>query len=144
MKTGLIHSAFILALMPVLCACGDKDSGVNGQVVVYNWGEYIDPDTIEMFEEETGIKVIYDEFENNESMYPKIEYGAVSYDVVCPSDYMISKMIQNDLLAEINYDNIPNAKANIGAQYYDIIKRWSMNRLQAGHSYGMRNILMTS
>lgn len=72
-----------------------------------------------MFEEETGIRVIYDEFENNESMYPKIKYGAISYDVVCPSDYMISKMIQNDLLTELNFDALPNARANIGAQYYE-------------------------
>ncbi|MBD5476558.1 MAG: ABC transporter substrate-binding protein [Lachnospiraceae bacterium] len=142
MKTGLIHSAFILALMSVLCACGDNDSGVNGQVVVYNWGEYIDPDTIEMFEEETGIKVIYDEFENNESMYPKIEYGAVSYDVVCPSDYMISKMIQNDLLVEINYDNIPNARANIGAQYYEQSKGFDPdNKYSVPYCWGTVGIL---
>lgn len=141
-KTGLIHSALIFAIMSVLCACGDNDSGANGQVVVYNWGEYIDPDTIEMFEEETGIKVIYDEFENNESMYPKIEYGAVSYDVVCPSDYMISKMIQNDLLAEINYDNIPNAKANIGAQYYEQSKGFDPdNKYSVPYCWGTVGIL---
>lgn len=142
MKTVLIHSALILSLMSLLCACGDNDSGVNGQVVVYNWGEYIDPDTIEMFEEETGIKVIYDEFENNESMYPKIEYGAVSYDVVCPSDYMISKMIQNDLLAEINYDNIPNAKVNIGAQYYEQSKGFDPdNKYSVPYCWGTVGIL---
>ena len=52
-----------------------------------------------IFEEETGIKVIYEEFETNEIMYPKVAAGAVAYDVVCPSDYMIQKMIENDLLA---------------------------------------------
>ena len=88
-------------------------------MIVYNWGEYIDPETIQMFEEETGIEVVYDEFETNEIMYPKVESGAAEYDVVCPSDYMIDKMIQNGLLQELNYDNIPNAKANIGAQYYE-------------------------
>ena len=61
-----------------------------------------------MFEEETGIHVTYDMFETNEEMYPVIEAGAVCYDVVCPSDYMIQKMAQNGLLAEINFDNIPN------------------------------------
>ena len=87
-----------------------------GKVVVYNWGEYIDPEVLEMFEEETGIKVVYEEFETNEIMYPKVSAGGVSYDVVCPSDYMIDKMIQNDLLAEINWDNIPNI-SNIGDTY---------------------------
>ena len=77
---------------------------------VYNWGEYIDEDVIAEFEAETGIKVVYDTFETNEEMYPIIEAGGVSYDVVCPSDYMIEKMIANNLLAEINFDHIPNMK----------------------------------
>ena len=104
----IIAVALISALgMSLLSACA-SDEGENGVVYVYNWGEYIDPETIEMFEEETGIKVVYDEYETNEIMYPKVEAGAVNYDIVCPSDYMIQKMIQNDLLQEINWDNIPN------------------------------------
>lgn len=108
-----------IASMAILSGCGSSTDGENGKVIVYNWGEYIDPETIQMFEEETGIEVVYDEFETNEIMYPKVESGAAEYDVVCPSDYMIDKMIQNGLLQELNYDNIPNAKANIGAQYYE-------------------------
>ncbi len=111
-------TALALLLSAALCGCG-SDKGINGQVIVYNWGEYIDPETLRMFEEETGIEVIYDEFETNESMYPKVESGAVAYDIACPSDYMISRMIQNGMLSEINYDHIPNAKKNIGAQYYE-------------------------
>lgn len=108
----------ILAAAASLTGCGGASSGgENGQVIVYNWGDYIDPVTIDMFEEETGIEVIYDEYETNEIMYPKIEAGAAEYDVVCPSDYMIEKMIENDLLAEINLDNIPNSK-NIDSNYY--------------------------
>lgn len=80
------------------------------KVIVYNWGEYLDPKTIELFEEETGISVTYEEYETNEIMYPKIVSQAIAYDVVCPSDYMIQRMIENDLLAEINWDNIPNVK----------------------------------
>ncbi len=108
----------LLLTSTALCGCA-SDKGVNGQVIVYNWGEYIDPETIRMFEEESGIKVIYDEFETNESMYPKVESGAVAYDIACPSDYMISRMIQNGMLSEIDYDKMPNAKKNIGAQYYE-------------------------
>ncbi len=108
----------LLLTSTALCGCA-SDKGVNGQVIVYNWGEYIDPETIRMFEEESGIKVIYDEFETNESMYPKVESGAGAYDVICPSDYMISRMIQNGMLSEIDYDKMPNAKKNIGAQYYE-------------------------
>ncbi|MCM1498830.1 MAG: extracellular solute-binding protein [Clostridium sp.] len=85
-----------------------KENG--NQVIVYNWGEYLDPEILNMFTEETGIEVIYDEYETNETMYPKIETGAAEYDLVCPSDYMIQKMIEKDLLAEINFDNIPNIR----------------------------------
>lgn len=86
------------------------------QVIVYNWGEYMDPEVLTLFEEETGIEVIYDEYETNETMYPKVASKAADYDVVCPSDYMIQKMIENDLLAEINFDNVPNIK-NIDPNY---------------------------
>ena len=103
-----------------LTGCGSSSAaGENGEVIVYNWGEYIDPETLTMFEEETGIKVVYDEFETNEIMYPKVEAGSSAYDVVCPSDYMVQKMIENDLIQELDYDKIPNAKENIGAQYYE-------------------------
>ena len=115
------RTALLLSLLAavILTGCTSSDRGVNGQVIVYNWGEYIDPETIRMFEEESGIRVIYDEFETNESMYPKVESGAVAYDIACPSDYMISRMIENGMLAEIDYDKIPNARDNIGAQYYE-------------------------
>lgn len=103
----------VYLMAAVLClsltGCGKKQSAQdNGVVKVYNWGEYIDEDVIAMFEEETGIEVIYDTFETNEEMYPVIEAGGVSYDVICPSDYMIEKMMAADLLQEINFDNIPN------------------------------------
>lgn len=108
------------AAASLLTGCGDSKAATpNGEVFVYNWGEYIDQETLKLFEEETGIKVVYDEFNTNEDMYPKLETGASQYDVVCPSDYMIEKMIDNDMLAELNWDNLPNAKANIGAQYYE-------------------------
>lgn len=112
----LVLSAALIAC--IFCGCGGANETPNGEVYVFNWGEYIDPETIELFEKETGIKVIYEEFQTNEEMYPKVSAGAANYDVICPSDYMIQKMVDNDMLAELNWDNLPNAKANIGAQYY--------------------------
>ena len=133
----------ICAFMPFLfTGCASPVSDASEQVIVYNWGEYVDPETLELFEEETGIKVIYDEFETNESMYPKIEAGAVSYDVVCPSDYMISRMIQNDMLAEIDFGRIPNAKLNIGAQYYEQSKGFDPeNKYSVPYCWGTVGIL---
>lgn len=121
MKKTRLMVALVLVSSLALSACGTKskesgNAGDKGSVYVYNWGEYIDPEVRDLFEEETGIKVYYSEFEQNEDMYPIIETGAVQYDVVCPSDYMIEKMIKNDLLAEINYDNVPNIK-NIDPAY---------------------------
>ena len=133
--------ALCAAFSLVLTGCGSSGSGNNGEVIVYNWGEYIDPDTITMFEEETGIKVVYDEFETNEVMYPKVEAGATAYDVICPSDYMIQKMIDNDLLAEINFDNVPNVK-NIGQQYFDQSKEFDPeNKYSVPYCFGTVGIL---
>ena len=121
----VMMSRVVPVCMVVLILAGGIFYGIQSksssdkQVIVYNWGEYIDPETLTMFEEETGIKVVYDEFETNEIMYPKVEAGSSAYDVVCPSDYMVQKMIENDLIQELDYDKIPNAKENIGAQYYE-------------------------
>lgn len=119
MKKFIALGLSVMLAATLLAGCGSSDKYPNGKVYVYNWGEYIDDETIKMFEEETGIEVIYDEYDTNETMYPKVEAGASGYDIVCPSDYMIQKMIDNDLLAELNWDNLPNAKENIGAQYYE-------------------------
>ena len=141
MKKLLSLLLLVCMSMTLLTACGGS-GGENGEVYVYNWGEYIDPEAITMFEEETGIKVIYDEYETNEIMYPKVETGASSYDIVCPSDYMIQKMIDNDLLAEINFDNIPNAKANIGAQYFEQSKEFDPeNKYSIPYCWGTVGIL---
>lgn len=126
-------------LVPVLLGCGSNAS--SEEVIVYNWGEYIDPEVIESFEAETGIKVIYDEFETNEIMYPKVESGASAYDVICPSDYMIEKMIANDLLQEINFDNIPNIK-NINPQYLEESKQFDPdNKYSVPYCWGTVGIL---
>ena len=112
-----------------------------GQVIVYNWGDYLDPDVIDMFEEETGIDVVYEEFETNEIMYPKIQSGAIAYDVVCPSDYMIQRMIENNLLDEINYDNIPNLKY-IDQKYMDLAKGFDPeNKYSVPYLWGTVGIL---
>ncbi|WP_347563285.1 extracellular solute-binding protein [Lactonifactor sp. BIOML-A4] len=116
-------------------------SSSNEQVVVYNWGEYLDPEAIELFEKETGIDVVYEEYETNEIMYPKILSHAISYDVVCPSDYMIQRMIENDLLAEINWDNVPNIK-NIDPTYMEQSKSFDPeNKYSVPYCFGTVGIL---
>lgn len=81
---------------------------------VYNWGEYISNGTddsvnvVKEFEEVSGIKVNYTTFDTNESLYAKLKSGAGDYDVIIPSDYMIDKMARENMLAELNFENIPN------------------------------------
>ena len=99
----------------------DSNSGSsNGSgkrvVNVCSWGEYIDEDLIYKFEDETGIKVNYQTAESNEALYSLLKTGAGDYDVIVPSDYMIARLIDEGMLAELNYDNIPNY-AKIGEQY---------------------------
>lgn len=115
---------------------------MNGEkLVVYNWGEYIDPEVLTMFEEETGIDIVYEEFETNEILYPKISSCAIAYDVICPSDYMIQRMIENDLLSEINFDNIPNLK-NIGKQYLEQSRQFDPeNKYSVPYCWGTVGIL---
>lgn len=111
-KLACLLAAIILCGM--LGGCGSwqfMDDTVT--LNVYNWGEYIDDEILDvnaLFEEETGIKINYKTFESNESMYTILESGAAEYDVVIPSDYMIGKMINEGMLAKLNFDNIPNYK----------------------------------
>ena len=118
---------------------------------VYNWGEYISDgsedslDTIAAFEEwyeqEYGqkVQVNYATFTSNEDMYAKLKSGAVSYDVVIPSDYMIARMREEDMLLPLNYDNIPNYEnipENFRNLYYD-----EENRYTVPYTYGVVGII---
>ena len=79
-----------------------------GFVNVYNWGEYIDMDVLDLFEQETGIKVNYSVFQSNEEMYSILRGGGANFDVIIPSDYMISRLIEENMLQKPDFSNIPN------------------------------------
>jgi spermidine/putrescine transport system substrate-binding protein len=97
--------------------CGDK-SKLSASVSFYNWGDYIDPDVLTTFEEECGVKVIYDTFSSNEDLLAKLQGGASGYDLIVPSDYMVAIMVQLGLLKELDPANIPNL-ANINGEFLD-------------------------
>ena len=136
-KIAVVLSLLCICLTSAfLTACGrDKeetnaaeqgeqaDAQGDNVVMVYNSGEYIDPEVPKLFEKETGIKVVYDTFETNEEMYPVIQAGGVIYDAVCPSDYMIEKMMQNHLLQEVDFNNVPNIK-EIGKDYMKMCEQF--------------------
>ena len=93
---------------------GSKDS-----ITVYNWGEYIDPDLIDRFEKETGIKVVYETFDSNEAMMTKVQQGGSAYDVAMPSEYAIEKMKEDGLLIPLDKSKLPNLK-NIDPYFLDL------------------------
>ena len=103
---------FILALSLVLLIAAGLAETLN----VFNWGDYIDTDTLRQFEEETGIDVVYQLYETNEDMYAKMKSS--SFDVIFPSDYMVERLIREKRVQEINWDNIPNIK-NIDPRFLD-------------------------
>ncbi len=110
--------ALSLGTAAFVSGCGGS-SASNGEVNVYNWGEYIDEDVLDAFEEETGIKVNYTTYSDNESLYSVLKSGSGEYDVIFPSDYMIARLIEEDMLEELDFDNIPNYD-NIDSDYKNL------------------------
>ena len=101
--------ALILCILIAFSACAMGSASASAEeLTVFNWFDYIDPAVIDLFEDETGITVKYVNFTTNEEMYTKLEAGAGTYDVLFPSDYMIERMIQNDMLEELDVANMPN------------------------------------
>ncbi|ETP68542.1 spermidine/putrescine ABC transporter substrate-binding protein [Planococcus glaciei] len=124
MKSIIQTSVAILVVCALLfygVSALEKSSATSGggSITIYNWGEYIDPELITQFEEETNINVVYETFDSNEAMMTKIEQGGTSYDVAMPSEYAIEKMKENDLLIPIDQEKIPNLK-NIDPYFLDL------------------------
>ncbi len=107
----LLASCAAMAMALTLTACGSSGSGdreFEGQELhLYNWGEYMGENLIANFEEQTGAKVVVDYFDSNEQMYIKVANGE-SYDVLVPSDYMIERLIQEDLLQPLDKSKLSN------------------------------------
>lgn len=99
-----------------------KNLGLQGTILnVYNWGEYIDDeeiDVVSQFERLTGCDVNYTTFESNENMYSKLSGGGVSYDIIIPSDYMVERLISEDMLLPLDYNNIPNYDKYFDSEKY--------------------------
>ena len=150
---SLLLAALMLCGCLALAGCGSSGDGDSSTLIlnVYNWGEYISDgsegslNTIKAFEtwyEETygqKVKVNYSTFDSNESMYAKLSSGAVSYDVIIPSDYMIARMIEEDMLLPLNFDNIPNYEyidEEFRGLYYD-----PENLYSVPYTYGVVGII---
>ena len=144
MKKRIVLMLLIFALCLGLAACGGKgeEKENNSKVLkVYSLGDYFDPALIDEFEKETGIKVILDNFDTNEEMYPVISKGTVRYDVICASDYMIERLIKKKLLAKLDYANLPNFE-NIDQRYMQIASKFDKNNEYAvPHTWGVLGVM---
>jgi len=136
MKKVLVIGVMVLLL--VLAACGGGPSGgpgaaeaeptaaasaggeaqLDAELSVYNWEDYIDEQILRDYEERYGVRIVYDTYASNEDLLTKLQAGAAGYDVIFPSDYMVTQMIELGLLAEIDVSAMPNF-ANIGAEFKD-------------------------
>lgn len=114
-----IKSTILVLLVVIIgivsTGCGNNKPSIN----VYNWGDYIDKDVIKDFEKEYDIKVNYATFETNEDLYVKLKQGGDSYDVILPSDYMIERMIREDMLVKLDKNNVPNI-SNVDEKFFDL------------------------
>lgn len=129
---------------------GDDNGGLASELSVYNWADYIDEEVLTAYEEEFGVDIIYDTYASNEDLLAKLQAGAEGYDVIFPSDYMVAIMLDLDLLAEINTDDLSNI-GNMDPQFmsapfdpgnqYCIPYQWGTTGIgyRAGHPYFEEN-----
>lgn len=108
-----------LALSKVSAAEEVDKSKLSQELNIYNWFDYIGETTLADFEKEFGVKINYDTYDNNEALLAKLQTGAVGYDIIIPSDYMVRIMIKEGMLAPLDFKNIPNFK-NINKKFQNL------------------------
>jgi spermidine/putrescine transport system substrate-binding protein len=104
-------TGFVLVLILLLFGANayiNHSSGAasSDTLIIYNWGDYIDPELLDKFSEESGYQIVYETFDSNEAMYTKVQQGGTQYDIAIPSEYMIERMIEEDLLYALDYEKI--------------------------------------
>ncbi|MFP3154458.1 ABC transporter substrate-binding protein [Lachnospiraceae bacterium ZAX-1] len=139
MKTKFLFGAVLLLSIAALWGCGSSDS--TKKLTVLNYGKYIGDDVLAKFEEETGIKVDYEEYVTPENMYTKYKAGSIDYDLICTSDYMVEKLIKEGEVLELNFDNIPLV-SNLEQRYFEFSKAFDPeNKYSIPYFFGTVGIL---
>ena len=165
MKRFCSFALILVFLSALLSGCAEEESEIEIQYAdttlgidyskyegvelsVYNWGYYISDgsdgsiDVNEEFERLTGIRIVYDNYDSNESLYAKLSGGGADYDVIIPSDYMIGRLIQEGMLAELNFDNIPNYK--YVSEKYKNTEYDPLNKYSVPYNVGMVGVIYNS
>ncbi len=124
MKKRGIALGLLIAVVAVLCSCGK--GAPEKSLTVFNYGMYIDPDILDQFQEETGIEIKYEEALTPEELYTKYKSGAINYDVLCTSDYMLKRLIDEGEAQKIDYSAMENV-GNIGDRYWEFSEAFDEN-----------------
>ncbi len=153
---SLILALLLLALPLLMTGCASKQSKTT-TLYVYNWGEYISDGSEDSYDSNAAfeawyyetygerVKVNYSTYSSNESLYAKLSSGSVSYDVICPSDYMIERMIAEEMLAPLDYTNIEYAATNLRPEFFGEDAKFSSydpgNIYSVPYFYGMIGVI---
>ena len=134
--------SFVTLMALLLSCCLSMTSCSSAETLyLFNYGDYICPDVYDLFEQETGIRVVYDEYAAPEDMYAKFVSGTAQYDLICTSDYMLEKLIGEDRLAPIDYTAVPNF-ANIAQPQIEALKSFDPEvQYTVPHFWGTLGIL---
>ncbi|MCD8020697.1 MAG: ABC transporter substrate-binding protein [Clostridiales bacterium] len=133
--------SFAMLMTMTGCQLGSTNGDSDDALIIFNYGDYIDRDTIDMFEEETGIEVKYEQYVTPEDMYTKYQSGGINYDLICTSDYMIEKMILEGEAQEIDTSDM-NYLSNIDQKYFDFCQTFDAeNQYAVPYFFGTVGIL---
>ena len=128
-----VAMALCVAMTGILVGCGAtgeeessvdmSEAGGKNTIVVLNYGEYIDTSVLKQFQKETGIKVLYEEATTPEEMYSKYKASTIPYDLICSSDYMVERLIEEGETEEIDFSQMQYID-NIGDLYWEMSKSY--------------------
>ena len=128
-KSGNLRILWASLLMMLLAACGsDTDEDAASELRIYNWTDYIAPGTVARFEQETGIRVIYDVFDSNEVLEAKLLSGAAGYDLVVPTSDFMGRQIVAGVFQPLDFERLPNRK-NLDAELMGLIENFDPGNL---------------
>ena len=130
----LIAAVFCLALLAAGCGSSDSGKGKPQVLNIYSWADYYDPEVLAEFEKQNNCKITYDVYSNNEELLAKMQAGGAQFDIIQPSDYMVTTMIKLGMLEKLDKSKIPNA-ANIakdeaqelGKEFKDLAEELGMS-----------------